>query len=655
MCVGNRPLHSLLSFTLKPITHIFFLVYKMDGRTRLHSTWRNDHKHCTAYLLRHLRKVLLLCAISHSKEAQVACLHLSSIPTPNDVILSSLSSATMSTSSNSSKGKSGGGGGGGHKQYDADEIRRLHDDEHGNVGLSIRLSMEDLECLDFILQPPHGGMMDEPGVRIGELMWREVYNEPYPPPTARIPLGDVERVLREYLERELASDNSDIDDSIHAKEDCDIRKQQRSNKKKSVSSQRRNDEATDTSSTGSLADEATGAMSRLSLSDGKPMNSSSRERSDVDDIGNSCSKEIKYTRLRGTTVLLKPNPPEPPSTTASVASGEPSYYNSHSGGTMPGRLHDLVVSDCSDAHFYLLQPFEHVTIAACTGCTIVVGAVAGLLHIVDCEKTVVTFAARRLLISNSCDVQAFLFTPSPPLLVGDNRTCQFAPYNTYYDGMREDLLMTGLAAPAMNDHSRSDNDALYPLLQCASNKWKQPIELSKLEVPQVPGSAVQSVGSAPLSPGADDRAMTTNMNDTTMQVPVLVPPSEYHILFVPIESESSRLRRLDMENGENTSGDGNSNNNNPNGTESQYCRLLAEVLQLSPFRLPLEYERSALLKAERMKNIQQTVQKNLSPEQQKRFEEELNRGFRDWLVSSGNLRQVLDLVHMENKEKIGSQ
>ena len=258
-------------------------------------------------------------------------------------------------------------------------------------------------------------------------------------------------------------------------------------------------------------------------------------------------------------------------------------------------------------------------------------------------------------MSNSCDVQAFLFTPSPPLLVGDNRTCQFAPYNTYYDGMREDLLVTGLAAPAMNDHSRSDNDALYPLLQCASNKWKQPIELSKLEVPQVPGSAAQSVGSAPLSPGADDRAMTTNMNDTTMQVPVLVPPSEYHILFVPIESESSRLRRLDMENGENTSGDGNSNNNNPNGTESQYCRLLAEVLQLSPFRLPLEYERSALLKAERMKNIQQTVQKNLSPEQQKRFEEELNRGFRDWLVSSGNLRQVLDLVHMENKEKIGSQ
>ena len=41
---------------------------------------------------------------------------------------------------------------------------------------------------------------------------------------------------------------------------------------------------------------------------------------------------------------------------------------------------------------------------------------------------------------------------------------------------------------------------------------------------------------------------------------------------------------------------------------------------------------------------------HLTPEQQIRLEEELNSGFRDWLVTSGNLRQVLDLVHLERKE-----
>ena len=52
------------------------------------------------------------------------------------------------------------------------------------------------------------------------------------------------------------------------------------------------------------------------------------------------------------------------------------------GDNESGRLHDLHIADCSDTNFYLLQPFEHATIAGCSDCTIVVGAVAGLLHVV---------------------------------------------------------------------------------------------------------------------------------------------------------------------------------------------------------------------------------------------------------------------------------
>ena len=43
------------------------------------------------------------------------------------------------------------------------------------------------------------------------------------------------------------------------------------------------------------------------------------------------------------------------------------------------------------------------------------------------------------------------------------------------------------------------------------------------------------------------------------------------------------------------------------------------------------------------------IQTELSPEQQSKLEEELNERFREWLVTSGNLRQVLDLVHIEKK------
>lgn len=510
-------------------------------------------------------------------------------------------------------------------RYSAEEIRRLHDDEHGSVGLSVRLTMEDMERLNFLLQAQAGGGIDEPPLRIGEFLWSSLYGSPVPP-TASIPIGDVERELRRHLETELLMAGADHDD----KEDVST------------------DDEESTSS----------ALANLALTD-KGAKDGAGERPRQPHQG--YQKELVYMHLRGTTIILKPQHRDS-SSGASAASGEPQHTNALA--SSGGRLHDLVISDCSDAHVYLLQPFEHVTISACTGCTIVVGAVAGLLHVVDCEKTKITAAARRALLSNCCDVLINAFTPSAPLLVGDNRSCQLAPYNTYYDGLREDLLSTGLAAAVVQEsHSpfhgnrNIDNDAAWPPVQCASNKWKQPLELAKLEIPQVPLAGGTPPGATPspptgsVSPGADDKAVPgskgVNGNDALMQAPVLLPASEFNILFVPWESDAAKQRRLESKSEEAKDNEGNSS-----GMGSQYCRLLAEVLQLSPFRLPAEYERRALVMADRMRNIQQAVQKNLTEEQQQRFEEELNKSFRDWLVTSGNLRQVLDLVHMEKKEGI---
>lgn len=504
----------------------------------------------------------------------------------------------------------------GWTRYSTDDIRRQHDEEHGNVGLSVRLTLEDLERLHFWLQPPSGGGVDDPPLKIGEFLWASLYSSPAPP-TVTIPIGDVEREVRRNLELELLMAGSDEDD----KEDVSTDEEEA----------------------------ATAAFSALTLNDSNSGDDGERAKQPQQGY----LKELSYTHLRGTTILLKPNHQEMSSGT-STASGDLPYFG---GGTASGRLHDLAISDCSDVHMYLLQPFEHVTIAACTGCTIVVGAVAGLLHVVDCEKTTITSAARRIITSNSSDVVMCVFTPSPPLLVGDNRSCQFAPYNTYYDGLREDLLATGLAAAALPDsqspyHGKVvDNEAAWPPLQCASNKWKQPVEISKLEMPQVPSTPTSGGASSPPSGsqnsvlGADDKALSGskvgNVNDSTVQAPVLLPASEFHIIFVPLETEATRQRRTEHEAQEKLENSGQ--------PESQYCRVLAEVLHLSPFRLPLEYERRALVKADRMRSIQQAVRKNLSEEQQMQFEEELNRGFRDWLVTSGNLRQVLDLVHIERR------
>jgi len=406
--------------------------------------------------------------------------------------------------------------------------------------LTIRLSLEDLEKLHFILQPSLGGGIDDPTIDYGQFLWNAIYRDVSITAGASIPLGEVERLIRQQLTDSYQR---------HLRPEMEIAK-----------------------------------LSLNEPADNQPA-----------DKGRGYQKELTYTNLRGTTIFLKPE------------------------STETQHLHDLVISDCSDAHFYLLQPFEHVTISFCSGCTIVVGAVAGLLYILDCEKTQLTSAARRLLISNSSDVLSHIFTPSPPLLVGDNRNCQLAPYNTYYEGLREDLLATGLAAAVLQDQppspSSTSTATSWPL-QCASNKWKQPVELSKLEIPQV-----------------DEDSSNIATDDAAMQTPILLPASEFNILFVPLVSHSRK------ETEESTTG---------GPLESQYNKMLAEVLQLSPFRLPIEYERHALGKADRMRNLQ-SLMKTLSEEQRARLEDELNRGFRDWLVTSGNLRQVLDLVHLERR------
>jgi hypothetical protein len=565
-------------------------------RTRLHAGWNHDNSHCTGYLLRHLRKILLLTAVSNNPDAMQALMHLAALP----------SSPPLPISDRFRRSRT---------RYSTEELRRQHDEEHGNVGVSVHLSMEDLERLHLIIQPPSGGGVDDPPLKIGELIFQQLYGT-LPPPMATISLADVEREIQRHLELELLMADFDHGD------------------RESLSSSDDDESPAD-------------AMAKLSLTDRR--SSSDEEKATGERAKqphNQYLKELSYTHLRSTTILLKPNPAEL-SSGASTASGDGATSSS------TGRLHDLAISDCSDAHFYLLQPFEHATISCCTGCTIVVGAVAGLIHVVDCEQTKITLTARRVLVSNSCNVELFVFTPTPPLLVGDNRNCQFAPHNTYYDGLREDLLATGLAA-ALAPESQSpyhgvraqDAESAWPPIACASNKWKHPIELSKLEVPQVAalGAPPSSPGGSSPFPGADDRAMglPSSGNDATMHSPILLPASDFHILFVPLESEAGRQRHIEQE-----------ENEVPNELgvepESQYCQTLAEVLQFSPFRLPAEYERRVLAKAERIRNIQQAVKKNLNEEQQERFEEELNRGFRDWLVTSGNLRQVLDLVHLEKR------
>ena len=211
------------------------------------------------------------------------------------------------------------------------------------------------------------------------------------------------------------------------------------------------------------------------------------------------------------------------------------------------------------------------------------------------------------------------------------------------------------------------------------------LELCKIEVPQLPniqppGSPGNLDSSGSLSPGADDRALGGSV-DVSMKTPVLLPSSEFDVLLVPVESEDARIRRQLLRESQEAEAaaiaseeekavvDGDDDDVGGESTavhsttssltgehreskaarvlpESDYCRILADLLTLSPFHMPHEYERRVIAKAERVRGLQQAMQE-LSDEQRISLQDEINRGFEDFLVTSGNLRQVLDLVHLE--------
>jgi len=627
----------------------------LSPRTRLHAGTHENNGTCALFLLRHLRKFLLLCACPRNMDA---CKAVATIARQQGG--SSKSSMPVNIA-----------------EVDIRRIEQDHVQEHGNIGLHIKLTLEELDRLNLIMQAPNGGPVEEPPIAIGEHILKCVAMEEMESrgttstykwtmmQNGLITVADAERILRRYLVAELSAAKQELNG-------------------------------------GDNTYDVTSKLSRLSMNlpatPPRARGISISESTDVDNAKDSSYfKELSYQHLSSTTVLLEPGKESGGGYNNNDANSVISFSSQQiDQGNENGRLHDLRVADCSDTHFYLLQPFEHAIIAACTDCTIVIGAVAGVLQVVDCERTIITSAARRVIVSNSCDVVNYIFTPSPPLLVGDNRGCQFAPYNTYYDGLREDLLATGLAAalrstssgsgsvagdipasPGRGGETGRNSPSAQPSLQCASNKWKVPVELSKLELPQLPTTVqtpLSPESNTPSSPGADDRALAGSA-DLTMKTPILLPASDFDVLLVPVENEEARIRRQllresqteaaaakddSSDNEVEEAGEGNTvdstlssitgerDKGEPPHAESDYCRMLSDLLSLSPFHMSHDYERRVISKAERVRVLQQTMQE-LNDTERATLQEELNRGFQDWLATSGNLRQVLDLVHLEKK------
>ncbi|CAN0120917.1 unnamed protein product, partial [Phaeothamnion confervicola] len=267
---------------------------------------------------------------------------------------------------------------------------------------------------------------------------------------------------------------------------------------------------------------------------------------------------------------------------------------------------DLQINHCHEAYLYVLAPVRFATVMGCSDCTIVVGAVAGVVRVIECERIQLVTCCRRISVGNCLDCVFSVFCASNPVLSGDNRTCQFAPYNTCYPRLTQHLRAAGLPTSSPP----------------AVNLWNSPVDVSTMGMPSfhVSQGAAAAAAASPVHrrPGSrgsgGGTAASRRVADMLSSGSALMPPEQFYTLTVPVTCPDD-IDPRDVEN---------------------------------PFALPSDYATVLREREAAMLELQAAIDAGSLPLQQQRDVEEMVRDkFTEWLVTTGNLRQVLDLVNLE--------
>ncbi len=114
---------------------------------------------------------------------------------------------------------------------------------------------------------------------------------------------------------------------------------------------------------------------------------------------------------------------------------------------LPGQTYphgrEVRISNCSGSNLYLLAALGRVSLIACRDCTLFIGACVSV-SIINCVNVSVHAVARVCRVTNCFDTQLYLCTNRAPQIVGDNRGLVFAPYNAAYPNVARDMAEIGV-------------------------------------------------------------------------------------------------------------------------------------------------------------------------------------------------------------------
>lgn len=109
-----------------------------------------------------------------------------------------------------------------------------------------------------------------------------------------------------------------------------------------------------------------------------------------------------------------------------------SIPNTNAGVTGYPHAKEVRISNCIESHFYLLASLGRVSLIACRDCTLFVGSCVSV-SLINCVNVRVHAITRVCRVTNCFDTHIYLCTNRYPQIVGENRGLLFAPYNAAHD------------------------------------------------------------------------------------------------------------------------------------------------------------------------------------------------------------------------------
>lgn len=281
-------------------------------------------------------------------------------------------------------------------------------------------------------------------------------------------------------------------------------------------------------------------------------------------------------------------------------------------GILP--VNKLAIFACRSSYIYALMPSKHVRIVGCTNSIIVLGPCAEIVTIEHCSNLEVMGITQYLTVGNSYDCKINVHTlKARPILFGDCRSLELGPFNTFYPRLNQHLVSVGI-----------DPKKSFPSL---SFLCLQPVDIT---VQTGSGSSAWT-----LLPPSDFTPFVVplqepSFGDACRDNPVGLPPLYAQALFQKVDRVESLLRRLAL---------AYTSDNQYDDTEEESpkddCDTPTGESKMEQPATDGSSKESTIPRRQQLERLFQEY-------------------FRDWLISTGNVRQVLDLVKLNASSSASS-